>query len=179
MKANFIEHVQTFTARGSVTASATRGQGAPRIAERARERLRAVALGAFAVRSRGAFDQVLELETERLKSALPAAGRSWGLSRKLLNIFLRDSLYTIYLRESFGLARAEEWFEVPLDSVVTNRLAQEPEGQELPAWPGVKHLTPTESAIYQHAFRMVARRLGVAPVHLDAWYWGGDRDPAA
>ena len=54
-------------------------------------------------------------------------------------------------------------------------VAREPEGAALTEWPGVKHLTPRESEAYQRTFRAVAQRMRVAPVHLDAWYWGGDR----
>ncbi|MBL8998297.1 MAG: hypothetical protein JNL44_13375 [Gemmatimonadetes bacterium] len=178
MQADFIEHIQAFTARNSVTASATRSQGAPGIAEAAREHLRLVPLQAFAVRSRAVSGGALDAQTKLLEAALPRAGRSWGLSRKLLNIFLRNALYTVYLRNAFHLAHAERWYEVPLDGVVAERVAREPEGRTLPAWPGVKHLERTESEELQEAFRKLARRLGVAPVHLDALYWGGDRNRA-
>lgn len=167
---DFIAHIQTFTARSSVTASATRGQGASGIAASAREHLAQISLRDFAVRSQLSFARVLDRETERLTAAIPRLGRSWGLSRKLLNIFLRDSLYTAYLRDAFALDRAEPWYEVPLDGVVAVRVAHEPEGAALPEWPGVKHLTPVESEAYQRAFRAVAHRMQVAPVHLDAWY---------
>lgn len=179
MRPDFIAHVQTFTARSSVTASATRGQGAPGIAVCARDHLSTVPLRDFSVQSHAAFERVLDRETRRLAAAIPELGRSWGLSRKLLNIFLRNALYTVYLRDEFDLARAEPWFEVPLDSVVADRDSREPEGESLPDWPGVKHLTVAQSAAFQDVFCAVARRLSVSPVHLDAWYWGGDRGPAA
>ena len=176
MSPEFVAHIQTFTARSSVTASATRGQGASGIAASAREHLAGISLRDFAVASQLSFTRVLDRETDRLSAAIPRAGRSWGLSRKLLNIFLRDSLYTAYLRDAFALDRAEPWYEVPLDGVVALRVAREPEGAALTEWPGVKHLTPRESEAYQRTFRAVSQRMRVAPVHLDAWYWGGDRN---
>lgn len=39
-----------------------------------------------------------------------------------MNIFLRDCFYNAYLRDAYGLAVAEPWFEVPLDSVVAEGL---------------------------------------------------------
>ncbi len=50
--------------------------------------------------------------TEELSSALPKQAQSWGLSRKLLNIFPRDALYNIYLNEYFGMDRCEELLEI-------------------------------------------------------------------
>jgi len=76
-----------------------------------------------------------------------------------------------YLREAFNVGRFEEWCEVPPGNVVAARVADEPEGAALLSWPGVKYMTPAESAAYQRAFRSVTARLGVAPVHLDAWNW--------
>jgi len=42
------------------------------------------------------------------------------MARKLLNIYLRNALYSTYLREAFELDTAEHLYEVPLDSIVAN-----------------------------------------------------------
>jgi hypothetical protein len=115
----------------------------------------------------------LNRHTELLRHACPATGRSWGLARKLLNIYLRNALYTSYLRDAYRLHLAEQWYEIPLDSIVAKRLRAEVRG--LPRWPGVKHLRPAVSVLYQEAARSAAAKLGVAPVHLDAVWWGGPR----
>ncbi|MNL21809.1 hypothetical protein D3C87_1431170 [compost metagenome] len=41
----------------------------------------------------------------------------------------------------------------------------------LPAWPGVKRLTPEVSAKLQNAALQIANSLDVARVHLDVRYW--------
>jgi|TARA_Y100000294_G_C8386714_1_gene269043 hypothetical protein len=49
-----------------------------------------VNLARFATRDRAAFNRPLDGHTLRLMAKLPERGASWGLARKLLNIFLRD-----------------------------------------------------------------------------------------
>ena len=93
------------------------------------------------------------------------------MSRKLLNIFLRDCFYNAYLAKAYGLQNAEEFYEVPLDSITAQQLKKRAERGQLPVWPGVKHLSPEESDRFQAFAREVAGNAGVAPVHLDALWW--------
>jgi hypothetical protein len=95
----------------------------------------------------------------------------WGASRKFLNIFLRDCLYNVWLREDFELARIEDWLEPPLDAHIAKGLKKDHKPQRLPRWPGVKHLDPAMSEQFQAVARQIAKRQGVAPVHLDIKYW--------
>jgi len=78
-----------------------------------------------------------------------------------------------------SLAHAERWYEVPLDKVATMKIRAAAPAPLQPRWRGIKYLTPAVNAEYQAAARRVARAHGVAPVHLDAWFWGGPRDDAA
>jgi hypothetical protein len=177
MHRGFIPHIQVYVARYSVSASAARGQRSPGLVRVAREHLAAVPLRVFAASSHARFRGALDRETERLRRALSRGAHSWGVARKLLNIFLRNALYTSYLRDWYHLDVAEDWYEIPLDSIVAKRLRGDMRG--LPRWPGVKHLTPAISALYQEAAREAAAGRGVAPVHLDAVWWGGSRAPPA
>lgn len=68
------------------------------------------------------FAVALEGETEKLLAALPTGARHLGIARKVLNIFLRDCLYTTYLDEAFHLRRSEALFEIPLDSLTATQL---------------------------------------------------------
>lgn len=167
------EEIQTYIARASVTASAARGQGASGVVESAREFLGTLSLRGFGTRDERAFQRALGRQTIHLAQALPARGRSWGVARKLLNIFLRNALYTSYLRDAYGLGAAERWFEVPLDGVIARRVRSEMPGSALPRWRGVRHVTPELSREYQEVCRQLAKRRGLAPVHLDAVFWGG------
>jgi len=179
MNRDFIRHIHTYVARYSVSASAVRGQNTAGLVIAARRYLAAMPLRGFAADSQSQFLRNLDGHTERLRMALPSGARAWGLARKVLNIFLRNALYTAYLRERYQLDLAEQWYEIPLDSIVARRLREYAGRAQLPRWPGVKHLTPSMSARYQAAARAAAERFGVAPVHLDAVWWGGPRGPAA
>jgi hypothetical protein len=89
----------------------------------------------------------------------------------VLNIFLRDALYNSYLRTPYHLDRAEALLELPLDSITAKRLRHVVGADQLPRWPGVKHLSPTVSGQYQTAATAVAQQMNVARVHLDAMWW--------
>lgn len=177
MKPTFLPAIQRRAARVAVGASAARGQGAPGLVLSAREFLAELPLGQFGVSDARLFRRRLDAATERLKRRLPARGRSWGIARKLLNIFLRDALYTRYLEEANTLRRAEAYLEVPLDSITAGRMrAAVPRGS-LPRWSGVRHLTVEASDLFQAAALAEAKRYGVARVHLDALWWGVRPEP--
>ena len=126
----------------------------------------------FGVSRQALFRRRLDRATDRLARALPRRGRSWGVARKLINIFLRDALYTSYLREAFQLDRAEELLELPLDSITARRLRAEVGRGQLPRWRGVKRISPAASAEFQAAAAAVAAAHNVSRVHLDAFWWG-------
>jgi hypothetical protein len=127
-------------------------------------------LAQFGTDNRQAFKRTLDGATKRLQRELPKRGRSWGLARKLLNIFLRDSLYTGYLSRAYGLRAAERFLEIPLDSITAKRIRENV--PELPRWPGVRHVSQEMSAAYQAAALPLARKERVYRVHLDAYWWG-------
>lgn len=124
------------------------------------------------------FTAVLDQETLRLLADLPKAARHWGIARKLLNIFLRDCLHTAHLTDRFRLKKLEPQLEVPLDSITAKALKRSAGRGSLPPWPGVKHLSPAASEVFQAAAANEATRLGIARVHLDAVWWSLDRDTA-
>lgn len=169
--ADFLEAVQAFAARGSVGASTVRGQGAG-VAAAAREYLATLDLGPFATSHAAEFHDALDAATLCLRAALPRNSRNWGISRKVLNIFLRNTLYSVHLADRYRLAQAEAFFELPMDSISVSHLCARAERGALPRWRGVKHLTPEVSAVYQDCARRVARQWRIAPVHLDAIWWG-------
>ena len=129
-----------------------------------------VQLVRFSTRDRAAFERALDRHTRRLMAKLPTRGATWGLARKLLNIFLRDCLYTRYLSRAYGLASGERFFEIPLDSITAKQIRKA--APELPRWRGVRHLEPDISAAYQAAALLVAKRKHTLRVHLDAYWWG-------
>ena len=163
--------IQAHVARCAITPSAARRQGAAGVVQAARSFLAQLDLQLFGNPNPGLFSKALEAETVRLGSSLPKLARSWGLSRKLLNIFLRDALYNRHLSAHYGLGSTEHLLELPLDSI-TGRCLREIAGRgRLPAWSGVKQLTPMDSAEYQAVALGHAQAIGVARVHLDALWW--------
>lgn len=172
----FLNAVQTRAARIAASSSATRNQGEGVVAS-AREFLSGLPLGEFAECDHGSFEAWLNASTEQLASALPAGSRSWGLARKLLNIFLRDALYTSYLAEAYSLRKVEHLLEVPLDSISAGRIREYRGASEVPRWRGVKYNTPAVSAAYQKVASEMAVSIGIARVHLDTYWWGGRAEP--
>jgi hypothetical protein len=166
----FLEAVQCRTARAAISASASRGRGGEGVVKAARAVTSRLDLDRFATRDRATFARVLDAATKELLGALPRRARAWGLARKLLNIFLRDSLYDGYLNRAHGLQQAERFFEIPLDSITATHLYSL--APELPRWLGVKHLDEGTSAAYQATALLAARERGVARVHLDVFWWG-------
>lgn len=169
-KSRFLKMVQHRAARVAITASATRGQSVAGVVRCARDFLISLPLARFGTREERRFARQLDTATSRLRACLPRGAASWGLARKLLNIFLRDSFYTSYLAKEHGLAAAEYLLEIPLDSITAKRIRQIK--LNLPPWPGVKYLDQDTSAVYQAAAQVIARKHQVARVHLDAYWWG-------
>lgn len=152
-----------------------RGKGNGGASEAARAALRQIDLAAFVTADDTKFRRRLDAETLRLQSRLPSGAQHWGLARKVLNIYLRDCFYTRYLYDAFGLQSVEPHLEVPLDRYVAAKL-KEARPRQLPPWRGVRHVSPAESAVFQAAAQQEAEKIGLARVHLDAFYWSAARD---
>jgi hypothetical protein len=135
-----------------------------------------VDLSQFGTGNEETFRAALDNETKKLKRAFPRRSRKWGLARKLLNIFLRDCAYTIYLAREYDLHLAEDFFEIPLDSITARGLKRVTAHGNLPRWPGVKHVTPRLSRRFQLAAQQQAQKRGIARLHLDALLWPVLRD---
>lgn len=172
MKAALIPMIQGRAARVAASASALRGQKARGMTRIARQFLAELPLREFGVSNQRVFRRCLDRATIALMKALPRRGRSWGIARKLLNIFLRDALYTRYLADAFHLERVERWLEVPLDSITAEQIEARAPHPTVPKWLGVRHLSAAESEKFQFAATRLARPYGVARVHMDAVWWG-------
>ena len=160
----FIDAVRARAARVAVGASALRGQGAG-IAVPARAFLANLSLAEFSVSRADLFELRLATATRALRCRFPAGSGSWGLARKLLNIFLREALYTRYLADRYRLQKAEFLLELPLDSITAKKLLALP-NVRLPPWPGVKYLRSRVSSQFQAVALAHAQEKGMARVHL-------------
>lgn len=170
---------QSQVARISVGASTVRGRGNAGVVAASRAYLRQLDLRVFGQPTKDRFSNHLDAATIGLRDSLPRGARHWGLARKVMNIFLRDCLYTTYLDAAFGLRRNEAYLELPLDSITAVQLKRAVGRGRLPAWPGVKHLTEPLSARFQDAASVEATRRGIPRIHLDAIWWSVSRDEDA
>ncbi len=163
-------------ARIAVGPSTVRGRGNKGTVAASRHYLRTVDLSQFGTPDRESFVEALDAETNRLLAKLPRGARHWGIARKVLNIFLRDCLYTTYLAERHQLLLAELFFELPLDSITAKHLLSLSAGKSLPRWLGVKYVTREFNKRFQETARQVAKKNAISPVHLDALWWSASRD---
>jgi len=167
--------IRSRVARMAIGPSTVRGNPAGTTGA-ARGFLLALPLRQFAAGGRAEFQRTLDRSTARLQAALPRGARNWGLARKLLNIYLRDGVYSAHLRSLCRLGRIEPFCELPLDVVTARRLRELGEGAGLPRWPGVNAVTSEVSARYQEVATKIARARRVRRVHLDVYWWSLERD---
>lgn len=101
---------------------------------------------------------------------------SWGLARKLLNIYIRDCVYSRMLCAHYRLEAIEPFLEVPLDSFTGKALNAEAKARgqthRLPDWQSIKGLEREESDRFQAFASELAEERGHARVHLDVLMWG-------
>jgi len=176
---SFYADMQRYIAVTTVGPSALRNQGGPGVIETAQRFLSELDLRAFAVNDEKSFLAVLDVTTAELQRRLPVESQHWGAARKALNLFLRDICYNRFLSQEYSLAVLEPWMEIPLDSLVAAALKRHVGRGRLPAWPGLKGLTPPVSLRFQAAARDWADTEGISRVHLDMRIWVKDRTKLA
>lgn len=162
---------QARAARSALGASSMRSAGARGAVLAGRGFLCEVDLRAFRTSRASRFRASLDDTTVGLQQAFPKQARHWGLARKCLNIFLRECLSSVYLRDAFLLHLAELLYEVPLDSITGTKLHQL-SGGSLPRWGTVRDLTPEVSDEFQAVAARLAEDRRIPRVHLDAIWWG-------
>ena len=174
-QSDLIRAIQRKVAVSSVPASAMRGQGVKGVVSAARNYLTSLTVAKFATTQEAAFQMALNEETIGLRAELPRGARKWGLARKVMNLFLRDAFYNRFLSENSALDVAQSLYELPMDSIVAEALRKERGSEDLPSWPGLKYLTPSENEAYQAFANQIAVKRGILRVHLDAYYWAAER----
>jgi hypothetical protein len=163
--------IQRHVAIVAISASTVRGQGIGGVVAAARSFLAVLPLQPFGASSEGSFRKALDEATSNLLNSLPKPAQSWGLARKCMNIFLRDSFYNSHLAKAHQLAAAAPSYEVPLDGVVARALWKLAPRNQLPTWLGVKHLLPAVSEIYQSFALDLSHKWKIDGVYLDTYLW--------
>jgi hypothetical protein len=168
--------LRAYQARISVTQPTVRGQGKGVLA--ASHHFLAVdfQLGGMLATTERSYIKRLDRATEALQRALGRKSGSFGLARKLLNIYMRDCFYSRMLCSQYRLESIEPFLEVPLDSFVAKGLIAEAEqlGQfrRLPTWRTIKGLQREESDRFQSFASELAAKRKHDRVHLDVTLWG-------
>ncbi len=168
-----IDAILRYIAYGSVGASTVRGLRTKGVVATAREALRSVDLNPYGTATAESFREILDTDTENVRLALVEGARYWGVARKVLNIFLRGSLYNTYLTEHFGLSRLAACYEIPLDSLSASGIRDNTSERPLPKWVGVKYVTCEINDHFQQLATTIAAEKKTLRVHLDAMFWGG------
>lgn len=154
----------------TITSSSMRGPGCGKAITAARAYLGDLDVRRFGARTRIGFMRELDGATDELFASMPRGVRAWGLARKGLNIFLKECLYSSYLRSASRIDRAERFLELPLDSITGKALNRLEDA--LPRWNSIRRLDVATSQQFQDAAEREARRRGLARVHLDVFWWG-------
>jgi hypothetical protein len=166
-----LREIQAYVARVAIGPSTVRGQGEGLVAS-ARASCSSMPLDRFSTLNEAEFARRVDEATIEVQDRMPTLTRSWGMARKIVSIFLRDSLYNTYLNTAYSLQQCENFLELPLDSITVKYLKGSALPGALPRWRGIKYLTSGENSEFQkHAARQAASRQ-IARIHLDAVWWG-------
>lgn len=158
--------IKSLIARKTPSSSSIRGRP-ERTAQVAQRFLRSLRLTGFGTSDAAEYRRRLDAATLALESELPGRN-TWGLARKLLNMFLRDCCYNAYLRAAYHLGRAERFMEVPLDSLTIEKIGDRARLRKVQ----LRNLTAKISDDYQGAAGEWAKQRGLRRVHLDAVVFG-------
>jgi len=169
-----LKALQVRAARIAIGSSSMRGSSKG-VVKAGRAFLNDLLLSDFGTKDQKKFRSALDSATRKLRRRFPKGNQYWGLARKGLTIFLRDCLYTTYLRDECSLERAEPYFEVPLDSLSGRELHKAADGR-LPRWRTVRGLTHALSDKYQAIASECADSQRIERVHLDVFWWGSRKE---
>lgn len=107
---------------------------------------------------------------------------TWGMARKILNIFLHNVYYTRILSDTYNLNAIEDYLEVPLDSHVVTwllRIAEstypEIEFENPIKGPfAVYKVDPATNKKFQQLANQAAKQLNTKRVYLDTYLYRAD-----
>jgi len=175
MKIPSIDKVQKRMANISIGPSTLRGQPKGTI-KIAREFLMNFNLNIFnEINSEDDFLNKLDEQTRLLQEKIPS--KSWGISRKALNLFLFQSAHDIYLCEKYNLKRLIPFFEVVLDNPNSKRILAIAEGEGIfLIWRNIKSLKKDENYQIQNFAKKIASERNYERCYLDLDFWRGEEE---
>jgi len=118
------------------------------------------------------FKNRLNTHTSKLKDKLPS--KSWGIARKVLNLFLFQAVQDINLNKKYALDKLINYLELPLDNTNGKNLkefAKKIDGGNL-EWKNISSLTPEINEQFQeYAKRCANWTYKCARCYLDVYWW--------
>ena len=175
-----VDAIRKRTASTTVGPATVRNMGKKGLAKKARELLCKTKIEKFRVNNKKEFNKALNRETGRIKRGLVKGEyiveeNAWGVSRKILNIYLRGLMYNRYTCNHYKLYGLEKLLELPLDSHIAKALKKSEQGKKLPRFKGVVHVNKEINSKYQQVAQEIAKQKNIARIHLDAIWWRGDK----
>jgi hypothetical protein len=170
-----IDLIQKRIANISVGTSTVRGQPKGTVTI-ARKYLQSVNLKDFSEGSEDHFRTVLDTNTDKMKHELPS--NSWGIARKVLNIFLFQAAHDVFLNRNYSLDKIIRYLEVPLDNPNAKKLKEivKSKGENLD-WTNIYSLAPETSSQFQEYARKYAyEKYNCERCYLDIFWWRSDND---
>ena len=166
-----IDLVQRRVANISVGPSAVRGQP-KKTAEIARAYLSSIDLQEFStgINEEG-FNRILDKHTQFLQGKLPS--HSWGISRKVPNIFLFQATHDILLNRKYSLEAVIPYLELPLDNPNAKALRKRARAEgTILRWKNIQSLEPAVSATFQaYAKKHAGSGHQCERCYLDVYWW--------
>ena len=124
------------------------------------------------IKDESQFKILLDNHTDSLKEQIPS--KSWGITRKVLNIFLFQVSHDIFLNKKYGLDKIIPYLELPLDNPNAKKLKEEfakSEGKKLD-WKNIKSLKPNVNKEFQeYAQRYAKKEYNCERCYLDVYWW--------
>jgi hypothetical protein len=161
-----INHIQEWVAKSTVGVSTVRGQPAGTM-QKAIEFLKQVCLADFRKITCDKYMENLDDYTDKFSNHLE--GESWGISRKIINLFLIRAFHDKYLSEVYQLEPMKNWLELPIDGPTANKLIEigADEGITLPEWSSLRYLENDLNTKYQEYAQTLAEKKRCARFQLD------------
>jgi len=133
--------------------------------------LKKVDLADFSHVDGDSFKELLDAKTKELQYKLPS--NSWGMSRKIMNIFLIQCFHDKYLSEKYQLDGIIDFMELPLDNKNARKIREiaNEEWRQLPRWTTITGLKEDTSYKYQEYASEIAEKKNIARYQLDLCWW--------
>jgi hypothetical protein len=161
-----INHIQEWVAKSTVGISTVRGQPAGTM-QVGIDFIKKINLSDFRQIPLEKFEKTLDSYTNGLADHL--TGKSWGISRKILNLFLIQAFHDKYLSEVFLLEPLKNWLELPIDGPTANRLIESATSEDiiLPEWSSLRYLDKDTNSMYQEYGQILAENKRCARYQLE------------